>query len=57
MKKKLHLLPEVASLEFWKKRSYVEGAAVVVALALMMSPSAEAVDALKTCTCLLKECR
>ncbi|KAG6389194.1 hypothetical protein SASPL_150653 [Salvia splendens] len=57
VKKKLRLLSEVARLEFWKKRSYVEGAAVVVALALMMSPSAEAVDALKTCTCLLKECR
>lgn len=56
MKKKL-CLPEVATLDFWKRRGYVEGAAIVVALALMMVPSAEAVDALKTCTCLLKECR
>ncbi|KAL1552136.1 Violaxanthin de-epoxidase, chloroplastic [Salvia divinorum] len=56
VKKKL-CFPEVASLDFWKKRSYVEGAAVVVALALMMSPSALATDALKTCSCLLKECR
>ncbi|KAH6803959.1 non-photochemical quenching 1 [Perilla frutescens var. frutescens] len=56
VKKKLHF-PEVATLAFLKKRSYVEGAAILLALTLMIVPTAEATDALKTVTCLLKECR
>lgn len=56
VKNKLHF-PDVATLDFWKQRSYVEGAAILLALTLMIIPPAEAVDALKTCTCLLKECR
>lgn len=56
VKKKLHF-PEVATLALWKKRSYVEGAAVLLALSLMIIPTAEATDALKTVSCLLKECR
>ncbi|KAK6136364.1 hypothetical protein DH2020_029894 [Rehmannia glutinosa] len=42
---------------FWKQWGYVNGAAILLTLALMIIPSADAVDALKTCTCLLKECR
>ncbi|KAK6156427.1 hypothetical protein DH2020_010675 [Rehmannia glutinosa] len=48
---------EVMSLVFWKQWGYVNGAAILLTLALMIIPSADAVDALKTCTCLLKECR
>ncbi|EYU39513.1 hypothetical protein ABFS82_06G198700 [Erythranthe guttata] len=56
VKKKLDF-QEVPSFDSWKKWSYVNGAAILLALALMFVPTADAVDALKTCTCLLKECR
>ncbi|KAL0307558.1 UNVERIFIED_CONTAM: Violaxanthin de-epoxidase, chloroplastic [Sesamum angustifolium] len=48
---------EVVNLVFWKKWSYVNTAAILVTLTLMIVPTADAVDALKTCVCLLKECR
>ncbi|KAL2227835.1 UNVERIFIED_CONTAM: Violaxanthin de-epoxidase, chloroplastic [Sesamum indicum] len=48
---------EVVNLVFWKKWSYVNTAAILVTLTLMIVPTADAVDALKTCACLLKECR
>ncbi|KAL0302969.1 UNVERIFIED_CONTAM: Violaxanthin de-epoxidase, chloroplastic [Sesamum radiatum] len=48
---------EVVNLVFWKKWSYVNAAVILVTLTLMIVPTADAVDALKTCACLLKECR
>lgn len=46
-------------LVFLKDWSYIpimEVAGILVCI-LMITPSADAVDALKTCACLLKECR
>ncbi|XP_019418765.1 PREDICTED: violaxanthin de-epoxidase, chloroplastic [Lupinus angustifolius] len=43
----------VVALKDW---SYVKVAGILACI-LMLVPSANAVDALKTCTCLLKECR
>lgn len=40
-----------------RKWSHVAQTAIVAAFVLMVIPKADAVDALKTCTCLLKECR
>ncbi|GER28824.1 violaxanthin de-epoxidase [Striga asiatica] len=55
-RKKINLR-EVVRLVSWKQWGYVNGAAILLALALLIIPKADAVDALKTCTCLLKECR
>ena len=46
----LNLLKEWSQLHFMK----VVG---VLACTMLLVPAADAVDALKTCTCLLKECR
>ncbi|KAL8544609.1 hypothetical protein ACS0TY_005000 [Phlomoides rotata] len=55
--KKLHL-PDVVSHVFSKQWSYAKSAAILLTLTFMIiNPPAEAVDALKTCSCLLKECR
>ncbi|KAK7258586.1 hypothetical protein RIF29_24167 [Crotalaria pallida] len=43
-------------LVFLKDWSYMKVAGILVCI-LMIVPSANAIDALKTCTCLLKECR
>lgn len=43
-------LKEKSHLQFLKVAS-------ILACVLLFIPSADAVDALKTCTCLLKECR
>ncbi|CAA0841111.1 Violaxanthin de-epoxidase- chloroplastic [Striga hermonthica] len=55
-RKKINLR-EVVRLVSWKQWGYVNGAAILLAMALVIIPKADAVDALKTCTCLLKECR
>lgn len=41
----------------WKKWSESTKIAILIIIALLVIPKADAVDALKTCTCLLKECR
>ena len=41
----------------WKEWSQSTKVAVLLIFALLIIPKADAVDALKTCTCLLKECR
>jgi len=43
-------------LKDWRNSRIIEVAAILVSI-LMIVPSADAVDALKTCACLLKECR
>ncbi|KAF5749198.1 violaxanthin de-epoxidase chloroplastic [Tripterygium wilfordii] len=43
-------------LNDWKQLQFLSLASVLVS-AFLIIPSADAVDALKTCTCLLKECR
>ncbi|PIN19955.1 Violaxanthin de-epoxidase [Handroanthus impetiginosus] len=48
---------QVLSLGFWKEWSYVKSAAILMTLTLLIIPKADAVDALKVCTCLLRECR
>ncbi|GFP95749.1 violaxanthin de-epoxidase chloroplastic [Phtheirospermum japonicum] len=48
---------EIVRVDSWKQWGYVNGAVILLTLALMIVPMADAVDALKTCTCLLKECR
>ncbi|GAV74199.1 hypothetical protein CFOL_v3_17680, partial [Cephalotus follicularis] len=47
-------MPEV--FKQWSPKLLLKVAGVL-ACALLVIPSADAVDALKTCTCLLKECR
>lgn len=54
--KKVNYVREV-TLVAWKRWSYIGSAAVLLSLTLMIIPAADAVDALKTCACLLKECR
>ncbi|XP_071920818.1 violaxanthin de-epoxidase, chloroplastic-like isoform X1 [Coffea arabica] len=46
-----------ALLITWKEWSQSTKVAVLLIFALLIIPKADAVDALKTCTCLLKECR
>lgn len=41
----------------WKQWSYVSCATILIIFTLLVIPNANAVDALKTCACLLKECR
>ncbi|KAL3654014.1 Violaxanthin de-epoxidase, chloroplastic [Castilleja foliolosa] len=48
---------EILRVVSWKQWGYVNCAAILLTLALMIIPTADAVDALKTCACLLKECR
>jgi len=43
-------------LKDWRNSRIIQVAAILVSI-LMIVPSADAVDALKTCACLLKECR
>lgn len=43
-------------LEDWRNSRIIQLVAILVSI-LMIVPSADAVDALKTCACLLKECR
>ncbi|PNY17559.1 violaxanthin de-epoxidase chloroplastic-like [Trifolium pratense] len=46
----------LVSLKDWRNLRIMEVAGLLVCI-LMVVPSADAVDALKTCACLLKECR
>lgn len=46
----------VVAIVFGRRWLYVKSAVVLLTLTLMI-PTADAVDALKTCACLLKECR
>ncbi|KAL2526303.1 Violaxanthin de-epoxidase [Abeliophyllum distichum] len=41
----------------WKQWSYVSISAIIIIFTLLVIPNANAVDALKTCACLLKECK
>lgn len=41
----------------WRKMQVYVATGLVVCTFMMMVPSADAVDALKTCVCLLNECR
>lgn len=51
------MLEEVLSfIKEWSQLHFMKVAGLLVCT-LMVIPSANAVDALKTCTCLLKECR
>lgn len=51
------ILEELSSLfREWSQLHFLKVAGLLVC-ALMVIPSASAVDALKTCSCLLKECR
>ncbi|KZV37303.1 hypothetical protein F511_16452 [Dorcoceras hygrometricum] len=54
--KKVNVVRE-ATLVAWKRWNYVGSAAVLLSLTLLFIPAADAVDALKTCACLLKECK
>ncbi|KAG9139481.1 hypothetical protein Leryth_026362 [Lithospermum erythrorhizon] len=49
--------PKAAISIIWKHCSQYVGVAILLASVLLIVPEAGAVDALKTCTCLLKECR
>ncbi|KAK4487872.1 hypothetical protein RD792_003610 [Penstemon davidsonii] len=55
--KKIVDFQKAAILVFWTEWSYVKSAAILLTLTLLIIPKADAVDALKTCSCLLKECR
>jgi violaxanthin de-epoxidase len=46
----------LVSLKDWRNLRIMEVAGLLVCI-LMVVPSADAVDALKTCACLLEECR
>ncbi|KAG5611219.1 hypothetical protein H5410_022500, partial [Solanum commersonii] len=50
-------IPEDAALMVWKKWGQLAKTAIVTLFILSVASKADAVDALKTCTCLLKECR
>ncbi|XP_051120173.1 violaxanthin de-epoxidase, chloroplastic-like isoform X2 [Andrographis paniculata] len=56
VKKKLDFRWAV-NIDFWKKWSYIRSVAALLALTMMIVPMADAVDALKVCSCLLKGCR
>lgn len=49
--------PEDVALMVWKKWGQFAKTAIVTIFILSVASKADAVDALKTCTCLLKECR
>ncbi|KAI5648883.1 hypothetical protein M9H77_34888 [Catharanthus roseus] len=55
-KEKIGFLKETITIT-WKQWSQLTKVAVLLIFALYVIPKAEAVDALKTCACLLKECR
>lgn len=46
----------IVFLKDWSYLRFLEVAGILLSI-LIIIPSAEAVDALKTCACLLKECR
>ncbi|CAH9116192.1 unnamed protein product [Cuscuta europaea] len=48
---------EALSLIIGRKWTHFAQTAIIAAFVFMVIPEADAVDALKTCTCLLKECR
>lgn len=48
---------DAVTFTVWKQWSYVSSAAILIIFTLLVIPNANAVDALKTCACLLKECR
>jgi violaxanthin de-epoxidase len=57
VKLKLHAVPDVfSSIKSWSKLQLVTVSGLAACVVLLV-PSAGATDALKTCTCLLKECR
>lgn len=49
--------PKAAISIIWRNCSQYVGMTILLAFVLLIIPEAGAVDALKTCTCLLKECR
>lgn len=49
--------PEDVAFMIWKKWGQLAKTAIVALFILSVTSKADAVDALKTCTCLLKECR
>lgn len=49
--------PEDVALMVWKKWGQLAKTAIVTIFILSVASKVDAVDALKTCTCLLKECR
>lgn len=54
---KVHAVPDVfSSIKSWSKLQLVTVSGLAACVVLLV-PSAGATDALKTCTCLLKECR
>lgn len=55
-KERIKFLKETISIT-WKQWSQYTKVAIVLIFTLFLMPKAEAVDALKTCACLLKECR
>lgn len=46
-----------AILVYFTRWSYIKSASILLTLTLLIIPKADAVDALKTVSCLLKECR
>ncbi|CAA3022849.1 violaxanthin de-epoxidase, chloroplastic [Olea europaea subsp. europaea] len=48
---------DAVTFTVWKQWSYISSAAILIIFTLLVIPNANAVDALKTCACLLKECR
>lgn len=54
LKNLVHSVPNV--LKEWSQLQLINVAGIVACMFLVI-PSAGAVDALKTCTCLLRECR
>ncbi|KAK2967965.1 hypothetical protein RJ640_019445 [Escallonia rubra] len=50
-------LQMAVTLVFWRQWNRFVRLALILACAFVVTPNADAVDALKTCSCLLKECR